>query len=86
MVMETRQNVYYILNDCYFYMEAEQVLDYLLCNHDIICNQLLMIVVFFQAKKFVESTPQMIKSNLLKEEAEKLRNEIIEAGGFAEIE
>lgn len=39
-----------------------------------------------QAKKFVESVPQVVKADLPKDEAEKLKAEILAAGGTAEIE
>lgn len=39
-----------------------------------------------QAKKFVESVPQVVKADLPKDEAEKLKGEIMAAGGTAEIE
>ncbi|KAK7113553.1 large ribosomal subunit protein bL12m-like [Littorina saxatilis] len=39
-----------------------------------------------QAKKFVESTPQVVKADLPKDEAEKLKEELIAAGGSVEVE
>ena len=41
---------------------------------------------FSQAKKFVEGAPQVVKSDLPKDEAEKLKEEVIAAGGVAEVE
>jgi large subunit ribosomal protein L7/L12 len=39
-----------------------------------------------QAKKFVESVPQIIKENISKEEAEKIKKDIESVGGEVEIE
>ena len=39
-----------------------------------------------QAKKFVESAPQVVQGELQKEEAEKLKEAIEAAGGVTEIE
>jgi len=39
-----------------------------------------------QAKKFVESVPQAVKSDISKEEAEKLKETLTAAGGTVEIE
>lgn len=39
-----------------------------------------------QAKKFVESVPQVIRSEISKEEAEKLKETLAAAGGTVEIE
>ncbi|XP_028406732.1 54S ribosomal protein L12, mitochondrial-like isoform X1 [Dendronephthya gigantea] len=39
-----------------------------------------------QAKKFVESVPQVLKENISKEDADKLKNQIEAAGGTVEIE
>ena len=40
----------------------------------------------FQAKKFVESAPAVVKSDLPKEEAEKLKDLLAAAGATIEIE
>ena len=42
--------------------------------------------MYVQAKKFVESTPQVVKADMPKDEAEKLKEELVAAGGTAEIE
>lgn len=39
----------------------------------------------FQAKKFVESVPVVVKSDISKEEAEQLKEAIAKAGGVTEI-
>ena len=39
-----------------------------------------------EAKKFVESTPQVLKEGLNKEDAEKLKAAIEAAGGVVELE
>nr|KAG5710379.1 hypothetical protein BaRGS_022197 [Batillaria attramentaria] len=39
-----------------------------------------------QAKKFVESAPQVVKADIAKDEAEKLKEALVAAGGEAEIE
>lgn len=41
---------------------------------------------FVQAKKFVESTPQVVKKDISKEEAEKLKAALEAAGGVVEFE
>jgi large subunit ribosomal protein L7/L12 len=38
-----------------------------------------------QAKKFVESVPTVVKADLPKEEAEKLRDALVAVGGVCEI-
>nr|CAG4648456.1 EOG090X0O3H [Moina brachiata] len=38
-----------------------------------------------QAKKFVESLPAVVKADIPKDEAEKLRDAVVAAGGFCEI-
>lgn len=40
---------------------------------------------FFQAKKFVESLPAVVRADIPKEEAEKLKESITAAGGICEI-
>ena len=42
--------------------------------------------VSFQAKKFVEAVPQIVKADIPKDEAEKLKEALIAAGGQVEIE
>ncbi|XP_076458910.1 large ribosomal subunit protein bL12m-like [Babylonia areolata] len=39
-----------------------------------------------QAKKFVESSPQVVKADIPKDEAEKLKEELAAAGGVVEVE
>ena len=39
-----------------------------------------------QAKKFVEGAPQMIMSDIPKEEAEKIKEKVEAAGGTVEVE
>lgn len=39
----------------------------------------------FQAKKFVESTPAIVKSDLSRDEADKLKDAIAKVGGMVEI-
>jgi ribosomal protein L7/L12 len=39
-----------------------------------------------EAKKFVESSPQVLKEGLTKEEAEKLQKAVETAGGLIELE
>ena len=41
---------------------------------------------FEQAKKFVESAPQVVKADVSKTEAEDIMKQIEEAGGTCEIE
>ncbi len=40
----------------------------------------------FQAKKFVESTPQTVKADIPKADAEKLKEQLEAAGGKVEID
>ena len=48
---------------------------------------LLQIYIFiFQAKKFVESIPQVVKEKLSKEDAEKLKTQLEEVGATIEID
>lgn len=42
--------------------------------------------VDIQAKKFVESVPQVIKANLSKDEVEKLKSVLETNGGVCEVE
>ena len=45
-----------------------------------------MFAVILQAKKFVESSPQVVRADIPKDEAEKVKEELIAAGGTAEVE
>ena len=46
----------------------------------------LMVNLFvFQAKKFVETLPAIVRADIPKEEAEKLKDAIAAAGGICEI-
>ena len=48
---------------------------------------LLQIYIFiFQAKKFVESIPQVVKEKLSKEDAKKLKTQLEEVGATIEID
>ena len=48
---------------------------------------LLQIHIFiFQAKKFVESIPQVVKEKLSKEDAKKLKTQLEEVGATIEID
>lgn len=44
-----------------------------------------LIFDWFQAKKFVETLPAVIKADIPKEDAEKLKDAIAAAGGICEI-
>ena len=44
------------------------------------------LFLYIQAKKFVESLPQVVQKDIGKEEAEKLRSALEAAGGIVEIE
>lgn len=49
---------------------------------------LVLIITFsnlFQAKKFVEGVPAIVKSDISKDEAEKLKETIVKVGGEVEI-
>lgn len=41
--------------------------------------------IYLQAKKFVENLPAVVRADIPKDEAEKLRDSIAAAGGFCEI-
>ena len=43
-------------------------------------------VCFFQAKKFVESLPQVVKADIAKDEAEKLKEALVAVGAEVEID
>lgn len=45
-----------------------------------------MKTIFFQAKKFVESVPQVVKDKITKEEADKLKAQLELVGANVEIE
>lgn len=47
--------------------------------------QLSMLFFFLQAKKFVETLPAVVRADIPKEEAEKLKDAIAAAGGICEI-
>lgn len=49
-----------------------------------ICDKIAKIL--FQAKKFVESAPQVVKADIPKDEAEKLKEALAAVGGEVEIE
>ena len=59
-------------------------------NCDFTCDFIVVprsdSAVCLQAKKFVESAPQVVQGELQKEEAEKLKEAIEAAGGTTEIE
>lgn len=46
----------------------------------------ILIGIFFQAKKFVESLPQTVQSDITKEESEKLKAAMEAAGAMVEID
>ena len=41
---------------------------------------------FFQAKKYVESLPQVVRGDIPKDEAEKLKAQLEAAGGIVEMD
>ena len=45
----------------------------------------MLFSFYFQAKKFVETLPAVIRADIPKDEAEKLRDVIAAAGGTCEI-
>ena len=49
-------------------------------------HTLFVLWDFIQAKKLVEGCPQVIKKDVSKEEAEKLRNALETVGGVVELE
>lgn len=54
---------------------------------NVLSNPFNRLIVFFtiQAKKFVESVPNVIKADIAKDEAEKLKETITKVGGTVEI-
>ena len=46
---------------------------------------LIVNLFVFQAKKFVETLPAIVRADIPKEEAEKLKDAIAAAGGICEI-
>ena len=49
-------------------------------------NYTLFLFLSLKAKKFVESVPQVLKEDISKEEAEKLKTQLEAVGGKVEIE
>ena len=54
---------------------------------NVLSNPFNHLILFFtiQAKKFVESAPGVIKADIAKDEAEKLKETITKVGGTVEI-
>ena len=50
------------------------------------CNHFSQTFFHFQAKKFVESVPVTVKTDLIKDEAETLLKALENAGGTAQID
>jgi large subunit ribosomal protein L7/L12 len=44
------------------------------------------VILFYQAKKFVESLPKVLKENIAKEDAEKLKKVFSDLGGVVVLE
>jgi large subunit ribosomal protein L7/L12 len=57
----------------------------LYCTHAVFLTMILCDCVHLQAKEMVEKAPVVVKQGLKKDEADKLKATLLEAGGKAEL-